>query len=544
MNNADADKPEESLPKARVEKNWAFTWFWIVPVLALSFVGWLIYKNVVATGPTITIVFSDSKSLQEDNSAVKFHGANIGTVKKVTLQTNGLVAVEASLHKDAEHLARAGTEFWIVSPEVSLGEIRGLKTIVSGDYITLKPGNGVRTNRFKGLDEPPIVPANEPGFQLTLWSDKLGSIKPGSPVYYRDLEVGHVLPHRLTSDGLAFLIPIWIDEKFSSLVGTNSKFWHAGGLDVHLGLDGVSIKAATPKALLSGGIAFASPGGAKGKVSEKTMFQLYEHPLAEWTGFSHTNAAGSRITIHFKNAHGLSAGADLKYRNVKIGTVVQMTLDEKQNGIVVLADLGDAARFYARAQSQFWIVHPEISIGKLSGLQAIGSGDFIEVRPGDGKPQFEFTGLEDAPALKMETPGLRILLLSDNIGSVQKGTLIYFRGISVGQVLDFHLDEQSQAVEIIAQIEEHYAPLVRKNSKFYNVGGVHADIGLLQSDIRSQSFRTLISGGIAFATPDTLEPPAPDGLAFRLYEKPEDEWLGWAPAIKLSARNKANEAQP
>jgi paraquat-inducible protein B len=40
--------------------------------------------------------------------------------------------------------------FWIARPQVRLGALSGLKTIVSGKNITVAPGNGERTNQIFG----------------------------------------------------------------------------------------------------------------------------------------------------------------------------------------------------------------------------------------------------------------------------------------------------------------------------------------------------------------------------------------------------------
>lgn len=71
------------------------------------------------------------------------------------------------------------------------------------------------------------------------------------------------------------------------------------------------------------------------------------------------------------------------------------------------------------------------------------------------------------------------------------------------------------------------------NSKFWNAGGIHVHIGLTGADISAQSAETLVSGGVDVATPDTNQKPAVAATAFRLYDKPEDAWLGWAPRIQL-----------
>ena len=59
----------------------------------------------------------------------------------------------------------------------------------------------------------------------------------------------------------------------------NSVFWNAGGISADLGLSGLHIHAASLKALLSGGVAFATPPKPGAPVSEGSVFKL--HPEAK-----------------------------------------------------------------------------------------------------------------------------------------------------------------------------------------------------------------------------------------------------------------------
>ena len=85
-----------------------------------------------------------------------------------------------------------------------------------------------------------------------------------------------------------------------------------------------------------------------------------------------------------------------------------------------------------------------------------------------------------------------------------------------------------------ARIWEQYAPLVPPESKFWNAGGLDLHLGLFTGvQITAESPKTVISGGIAFATPPESRTPATNGTTFDLYEKPEAKWTEWSPAISL-----------
>ncbi len=527
-------QPEE-LPKARIEKNWKSHLIWLVPLAAAGFAGWLVYRNLFATGPNIHIFFANTQGLQPDNAQLKYRGTKVGTVKSMQLsQDKQNVDVEVSLDKSAADLAREGTQFWIVKPEVSLGQIQGLQTIVSGAYIEAKPGGGKQRDHFQGLPEAPVVGQEKKGLSLVLVSDKLGSVQKGAPIYYREVKVGVVLGFEFNERMHALQIPVWINEPYVSLIGRNTRFWDAGGLQVQMNLGGIQVSTESVKALVAGGVAFATPGGPQGKVEPGTTFQLHPKPLPEWLGYAPTNQVGTRITIRFADAHGLMSGqSDVRFRDAKIGQVLEVALNPDARSVKVIAELGMEGAQFAREGSQFWIMRPEISAGSIRGMQTIGTGDYIGVKPGHGKPQFEFEGMAEPPLIQLDEPGLNVVLLADKAGSLQQGSPVYYRGIKVGQVLGSKLGPESQAVQITARIDEHYVPLVRKNSVFWNAGGINMDLGLLGVDVRAQSLKALISGGVDFATPDNPGPPAMPDIAFRLYDKPQNQWLSWAPTIKL-----------
>ena len=53
-------------------------------------------------------------------------------------------------------------------------------------------------------------------------------------------------------------------------------------------------------------------------------------------------------------------------------------------------------------------------------------------------------------------------------------------------------------------------------------------------EIDVESLRSLVAGGIAFATPnDPKARQARNGTSFFLYDQPEKDWLEWAPRISI-----------
>ncbi|HWB52791.1 MAG TPA: MlaD family protein [Tepidisphaeraceae bacterium] len=251
--------------------------------------------------------------------------------------------------------------------------------------------------------------------------------------------------------------------------------------------------------------------------------------------FIYTNTdKGPTLHIYFANANGLQSGKSImKYRGATVGEVKDLELTPDQKHVDVIVTLKKEASNLARENSKFWIVRAQIGAARLSGLGTIVSGDYITVEPGGGKHTTKFQGLAQAPVV---TPPkrLNIVLIAERMDSLQPRTPVFYRGLQVGEVSKCELGPQAQTVHITLEIQRPYAPLVRMNSVFWRAGGINMNLGLNGANISAQSFKTLISGGIDFATPDTSQKPAMDGTAFRLYEKPQELWLTWSPAIKIN----------
>ena len=178
----------------------------------------------------------------------------------------------------------------------------------------------------------------------------------------------------------------------------------------------------------------------------------------------------------------------------------------------------------------------------ISGLDTLISGPYIEAIPGkSAPPSYAFSGLPGRP-LESGPQALKLLLTTDRLGSLSTGAPVYYRQIPVGEVTTFELAETADKVRIGVVIEPHYAPLVRKNSLFYRVSGVNVDFKLTGIKIKSESLTSLISGGIAFATPEgrKMGKPAAQNSTYPLFEEPKEKWLEWNPKIKLGEKKDRN----
>ena len=502
--------------KAVLKKHKRFSVVWLIPLVAAAIGGWLWYRSIVEAGLPITLHFEDGSGIHEGKTEIKFEGVSVGVVDSIELRDDFKgVVVEATLEKSAAGLAREGSVFWLVKPRVDVGGISGLETLVSGDYITVRPGQGPPKAEFTALPKPPTVEFGAPGLHVFITARTLGSLMPGTPVYFRRIRVGSVQDHTLAEDHHTVRIRVHIDEEFASLVGENTRFWNASGIYVEAGLSGVKLRTESVAALLAGGLAFDTPEGQdRGKPSQNgDEFRL--HP-----DYDSAMESGLLITITFSSGHGIRQGTLIKHRELVIGKVKSVGLREKENAVVVEALLEGSTKDVAREGAQFWVVKPHLGFDAIYGLDTLISGRYMTVRTGTGPRRTDFRGLDVPPRRDPTSPGLHIVLESDTLGSFEFGSPVYYRKVPVGEIDGHELNERKDGVKIHTHIREEFTHLVRKNSRFYNVSGMKVEAGVGGIKVRTESVVALLGGGVSFVTPEDESPggPSENGDTFELYK--------------------------
>ena len=221
-------------------------------------------------------------------TAIRYKGLDVGKVERIEL-TDDLQAVilHARVTQATQQIARVGTQFWVVKPEVSLTRAANLETLVTGQYIEVQPSAQKAALKldFTAAEAPPKASVREQGLRLVLSAARRGSIKPGVVVSYREVPVGKVTDFELGPTSDRVLIHILIEPRYAPLVRTGSRFWNASVIGVDAGLfSGVKVRTESLEALLEGGIAFASPDNPQmgGPAQVGQTFALHDEVKEEW----------------------------------------------------------------------------------------------------------------------------------------------------------------------------------------------------------------------------------------------------------------------
>ncbi|ACC71707.1 MlaD family protein [Paraburkholderia phymatum] len=324
-----APKNEPPEPEIVTKRGWLPSLVWVIPLIAALIGVGLVVKSVLEKGPTINISFVSAEGLEPGKTKVKYKDVDIGFVKTIKLAKNhSRVNVEVQLTKEAEDFAVKDSRFWVVRPRIGASGVSGLGTLLSGAYIGVDGGRSTETQtQFVGLESPPAVTVDQKGRQFTLRGESLGSIDIGSPVFYRRVQVGQVTGFSLDKDGTGVTVQVFVSAPFDQYVGTNSRWWHASGVDVRLDSSGFKLNTQSLATVIVGGLAFQSPPGqAVGVQAPNNMtFRLGSD---EADAMREPDGDPVRVVMNFNQSlRGLSVGAPVDFRGIVLGQVINIGVE-------------------------------------------------------------------------------------------------------------------------------------------------------------------------------------------------------------------------
>ena len=229
---------------------------------------------------------------------------------------------------------------------------------------------------------------------------------------------------------------------------------------------------------------------------------------------------GPTITIVFKAAEGVEAGKTfLKYKDVTVGTVSAVQLSDDFTKVVVKAKIAKYAAGLMVDDTSFWIVAPRVTLGGISGLGTLLSGNYIGLAPGKAtRHRHEYTGLDVPPPIT-DQPGRLFVLKADSLGSVGIGAPVYYRSLSVGQVVEYNLSSDGKAIDIKVFVDAPYDKYVTSEVRFWNASGINVSAGADGVQVHTESLVAVLVGGIAFDTRGlgVAGEPAAANSTFTLY---------------------------
>ncbi|MCE9681549.1 intermembrane transport protein PqiB [Halomonas alkalisoli] len=323
MSETPRDPDSRELHRAKPSPQARLSPIWIVPIVAIVIGLWLVYDNYRSRGPLITLTMSNAEGIEAGSTLIKTRNVEVGRVERVQLSDDLThTVISARMAPDSDAMLTEGSRFWVVKPRIGREGISGLGTVLSGAFIQLQPGRGEPGIReFEVSDQPPVAPADAAGVRVNLISQLGNSLRPGDPVTFQGYTVGRVEEVNFDADARRMDQRIFIESPYDRLVTDTTRFWSASGVDLHLDADGIRVNVESLEALLGGGVTFGVPEDLPrgNPVADDTAFNLYPDEDSARQGTF--NRYLEYVLLVEDTVRGLSRGAPVEFRGVRIGTV-------------------------------------------------------------------------------------------------------------------------------------------------------------------------------------------------------------------------------
>ncbi|OEE79429.1 PqiB family protein [Vibrio genomosp. F6] len=464
---------------------------WILPIITMLLAGWLVVKAVHDAGQRIQIYFSNAQGLVAGRTTIRYQGLEVGMIRNISLSEDlSRIYVDADIYPEATKLLNADTRFWLVKPTASLSGISGLDALVSGNYIAIQPSDSHAKEEtvFTALESAPSDLIAAKGLNVTLKSKDLGGISIGSKIVYKKIPIGEVFSYKLDEKSESVLIQASIQDEFSHIITTKSRFWNVSGIGTSIGFNGIDVRLESLSAVLGGSIAVDSPDAGE-TVTMHTQFKLY--PDLKTAG------RGIPIQITLPDENKVSAtGAPIVYRGIEIGQITNLSLSNEREQIIANAAIEPAFSDMLTAGSKFILEEAKVSLTGVENIANLVRGNFLTIVPGAGDQVRQFTAIRKTQFSQQQEKSISVKLTADSSFGLEVGTRILYKGIAVGSVIDVRLNDKNVSMD--ALIDNHYAHLIKSRNRFFITGSATAELTGSGLSITVPPAKQLLSGSISF----------------------------------------------
>lgn len=308
---------------------------WLLPIAAVVFAAVVVWQGVAARGPLVRIQFDSAGGVTAGETVIRRNDVDVGIVEAVRLADDlDSVIVEARMDPLVAPFIDEDARFWIVNARVTTTEISGLSTLLSGAFVGVDwddvEGDAQRV--FVGLDVPPLTARGTPGRRITLAAEEAGFVDVGSPVFFRQIEIGRVERRRLSQDASEVLFDIFVEEPFHRHIYPESRFFVVSGLAGGIDADGIDVRVESVSAFFTGGVAFENPAAVSElqPISQDgARFRLFEgRKAARDSIFQDEDEEQFRFIARFQGSvKGLKRDAPVEYNGIRVGRIADVTIE-------------------------------------------------------------------------------------------------------------------------------------------------------------------------------------------------------------------------
>lgn len=323
-------------PEARVRRYAWKGWIWAVPLAALILVAYLSVREWVLRGPVVMVRFASAEGVSRE-TPVRYRGVLVGRVEDVELTGDHRgVELKLSMYASVEDDLRERTEFWIVRPQLTAGN---LSQLLSGAYVAMRPGEGEKTRAFEGSQQPPPLEPQGEGERIALYADAAQGLKRGTPIVHKGVRAGEVLGVRYHAERKRVHIDAFVNEPFDELLGPGARFWGGGDARISSRGGGVGVDLPTVASVLRGRLTFAKFEPLEDEAGDPVHYTVY---ASEADARRPLRGPAAAFRVRFPGSvEGLGDGAAVDLVGFRVGRVREalLSVDPEKPSIETIVTL-------------------------------------------------------------------------------------------------------------------------------------------------------------------------------------------------------------
>ncbi|NOH96241.1 MlaD family protein [Vibrio sp. 99-70-13A1] len=444
-----------------------------------------LYQDLKTAGRGIAVKISvpDDNKISSTGAPIMYRGIEIGQVTDLSLsEGREEVIASAAIQPAFSDFLNTGSKFLLEEAKVSLTGVENIANLVTGNFLTLVPGEGSKARSFHAIRKHEYNQQQEKSIAIRLKSNNSFGLDVGTNLLYKGIAVGSIIEvglienvgkgnakHEVYMDAL-------IDNEYAHLIKSNNRFYVTGSATAELTESGLSVTVPPAKQLLTGSISFVSEGNEH----KRSDYQLFKsQSLAELAKY---NQSGSQtLSLFASELPPISKGSPLLYRNLQVGSISDFYLTD--GGVKIKATIENRYKHLVTNQTVFWNRSGVEVDASLSGISIkadplktlVQGGIAFDSLPGiDNKIGKQWKLYSDSKTARKF--GRAIQLTSSGDQEVSKGTPIKYQGVTVGEVTLVVPNFKKRGIEVTARVLPEYVDRIAINGSHFWVA--EAEIGL------------------------------------------------------------------
>lgn len=338
-------------------------------------------------------------------------------------------------------------------------------------------------------------------------------------IIYKNQEIGFVKDIDFNDNKSK--VDLFIYKSFKKYINKKSRFYKKGIVNLKASLNGVLFEVDNFTSLLEGSIHLDTNSN-----KEYEKYQIF-------SSIDEMKNSSNSVSIIFDDVQGLQEDfSALTYKGVKIGKVTDVSLT-KDHKVKVVALINDDYNSFAREGTRFFLKKPRISLQEIANVGSTIMAVNIGIIKGNGKYKNNFIGYETQPSVDKSHFGTIFKVYDSTASSVNVDAPVYYKNVEIGKVLKIDLTSDASNVVVDCLILDKYTKFIRKNSEFYDISGFEMKFSIFSdSKVESNTFTSLLKGGLVVVTPYDYNQKATSKDSFTLHKTLREDWKTISPSIK------------